>query len=235
MPFKKFAGGKEVTYSNNEPQKPTSDVEKEGLCIGSTATEADFMERKGVKSSPRLDIENALIVTMLDAKEAFLWPQMLVKDRITLEESDNADLVSALLRAMRGGDSNAAVYWLVRLFENVEQDPLRIMPILTKFASEEIGMADPHALVQAIACHQACQLMGGKECTSCLTQCVVYLSMASKSDALPRAFQSARKVIREAQNEPVPMHLRSLSSLGEHSCYLPLSLRNVTFLRFPDA
>jgi putative ATPase len=202
-----------------------------------SAAEAELAERRSTKNSPRLDIENALIINMVDAKEAFLRPEMLVKDRKAVEESDGADLISALLQAMRGGDSNAAVYWLVRVFEKVEQDPLRITPVLTKFASEEVGMADPQALVQAIACHQACQVIGGgKDCTSCLTQCVVYLSVARKSDALLRAFQSARKVIREAQNEPVPMHLRSSSSSSrEHSCYLPPSLRNFIFLRLPDA
>ena len=90
------------------------------------------------------------------------------------EENDDEDLISAMLQAMRGGHSNAAVHWLSRAFKTVKDPLRRIMITLTKFASEEIGMADPQALVQAVSCHQACELVGGKDCSSYLIQCVVY-------------------------------------------------------------
>lgn len=241
-PFKKFVGGKEVMSHaisrDREAQNLSSHVDKDVGCAGTGAVregrDRGRVDRKTV-GGDSVDInanqEMTVVVTMLDAKEALQWPPVALEK--TQEESE-IDLIAALLKSMRGGDSNAAIYWLARILEKGEES-LKIANILVNFASDEVGMADPQALVQAIACYQACQFLGMKGCSSQLSQCVVYLAMAPKSDALPKAFQSAQKVVRDGQYELVPPHLRS-ASVGPVKAfgYLPASLRNVTFLKWPE-
>lgn len=237
-PFKKIVGGKEVSSRmsrDKEAQRLNADVDKEG---SASAREGDHTERKvgigecSAKGMAQVDMETALLVTIADAREAFQLPQVLIEK--TQEESDT-DLMSVMLKTIKGGDSNAAVYWLARVLEKGEE-PLRVASALTKFASDEVGLADSQALTQAVTCHQACQLLGGKDCSSLLTQCVVYLSMAPKSDALPQAFELAQKVVQDGQNEPVPFHLRAVSTgFAKEVCYLPASLRNFIFLRWPES
>lgn len=234
-PFKKLVGGKEVTFGiskDREAQKLSSDADKEGIAA---LRERDLADREigggdfVTKNITQAEVETILVVTLLDAKEAFQWPQVAMKKT----QVSDMDLMSALQKSIRGGDSNASVYWLARVYETSEE-PLKIACSLVKFASEEIGMADPQALLQATACYQACKLLGMKDCSSNLTQCVVYLSMAPKSDAVGQAFHLAQKAIQDGQNESVPAHLRlsggSLKDLG----YLPISLRNSTFFKWPE-
>ncbi|KAI5084271.1 hypothetical protein GOP47_0000440 [Adiantum capillus-veneris] len=236
-PFKKIVGGKEVSYGVNrdkESLRMNQDVEKEGGTPTRDGIDRDPSDRK-VDSQPKVmahvDMETALVVTMVDAREAFQWPQAFIEKT---QEEGEADLMSFMVKTIKSGDSNAAVYWLARVLEKGEE-PLRIASILTRFASDEVGLADPQALMQAVTCYQACQLLGGKDCSSHLMQCVVYLAMAPKSDALPQAFQLAKKVVQDGPSEPAPLHLRSLpSGFVKELCCLPASIRNVTFLRWPD-
>lgn len=237
-PFKKIVGGKEVSYRmsrDKEAQRLSADVDKEGSASAREGPDKDLTERKvgSVECSAKgIDVETALVVTMADAREAFQWPQVLIEK--TQEESET-DLMSVMLKTIKGGDTNAAVYWLARVLEKGEE-PLSVASALTKFASDEVGLADSQALTQAVTCHQACHLLGGKDCSSHLTQCVVYLAMAPKSDALSQAFQLAQKVVQDGQNDSVPSHLRSVSSgFAKEVCYLPASLRNYTFLRWPES
>lgn len=238
-PFKKLVGGKEVTFGiskDREAQKPSSDADMEGIVALREGKERHLADRKigggdfVTKSITQAEVETILVVTLLDAKEAFQWPQVAIKKA---QEVSDMDLMSALQKSIRGGDSNASVYWLARVFETSEE-PLKIASSLMKFASEEIGMADPQALVQAAACYQACKLLGMKDCSSNLTQCVVYLSMAPKSDAVGQAFHLAQKAVQDGQNEPVPAHLRSAGGSLKDLGYLPISLRNSTFFKWPE-
>lgn len=236
-PFKKIVGGKEVSYGTSrdkEALRMNTDVEKEGGAPTREGIDRDATDRKGdfqPKGMAHVDMETALVVTMADAREAFQWPQAFIEK--TQEESE-VDLVSVMVKTIKAGDSNAAVYWLARVLEKGEE-PLKVASILTRFASDEVGLADPQALTQAVACHQACQLLDGKDCSSHLTQCVVYLSMAPKSDALPQAFQLAQKVVQDGPNELAPSHLRSSpTGFGKELCYLPGAIRNLTFLRWPE-
>ena len=92
---------------------------------------------------------------------------------------EHYNLISALHKSMRNSDPDAAVYWLARMLESGE-DPLYIARRVTRFASEDVGLADPRALELAVAAFQACHLIGMPECSVHLTQAVVYLSLAPK-------------------------------------------------------
>lgn len=121
---------------------------------------------------------------------------------------EHYNIISALHKSMRGNDPDAAVYWLGRMLEAGE-DPLYVARRLVRFASEDIGLADPNALVQAVTAFQAAHMIGMPECTVNLAQCVVYLAKAPKSNALYVAYQAVKSDIREKPNEPVPLHLRN--------------------------
>ncbi|KAF8408560.1 hypothetical protein HHK36_004623 [Tetracentron sinense] len=148
----------------------------------------------------------AAIVTLDDAKEA-LQCKHLAYDRAGEE---HYNLISALHKSMRGSDANAAIYWLARMLEGGEE-PLYIARRLIRFASEDVGLGDPSALGQAVACYQACHFLGMPECNVNLAQCVAYLALAPKSVSVYRAIEAAQKVVRESggQNEGVPLHLRN--------------------------
>ena len=121
---------------------------------------------------------------------------------------EHYNLISALHKSMRNSDPDAAVYWLARMLEAGE-DPLYVARRLTRFASEDVGLADPRALELAVAAYQACHFIGMPECTVHLTQAVVYLSLAPKSNALYMAYESAKKDALQQLAEPVPLVIRN--------------------------
>lgn len=121
---------------------------------------------------------------------------------------EHYNLISALHKSMRNSDPDAAVYWLARMLEAGE-DPLYIARRVTRFASEDVGLADPRALELAVAAYQACHLIGMPECTVHLTQAVVYLSLAPKSNALYVAYGRAKKDALTMLAEPVPLVIRN--------------------------
>lgn len=124
---------------------------------------------------------------------------------------EHYNLISALHKSMRNSDPQAAIYWLARMLEGGE-DPLYIARRLIRFASEDIGLADPSALNLAVSCYQACHFIGMPECTVNLTQIVTYFSIAPKSNALYTAYEKAKKDALEQIAEPVPLHLRNAST-----------------------
>lgn len=121
---------------------------------------------------------------------------------------EHYDLISALHKSMRNSDPDAAVYWLARMLEAGE-DPLYVARRVTRFASEDIGLADPQALQIAVAAYQACHFIGMPECTVHLTQAVVYMSLAPKSNALYMAYEHAKIDALEQLAEPVPLVIRN--------------------------
>ncbi|MFH1188264.1 MAG: replication-associated recombination protein A [bacterium] len=121
---------------------------------------------------------------------------------------EHYNIISALHKSMRGGDPDASLYWLGRMLEAGE-DPLYVARRLIRFASEDIGMADPQALVQAVAAYQAAHYIGMPECTVNLAQVVVYFAKAEKSNKLYTAYGAVRHDIKEFPNEGVPLHLRN--------------------------
>jgi putative ATPase len=121
---------------------------------------------------------------------------------------EHYNLISALHKSMRNSDPDAAVYWMYRMLDGGE-DPLYIARRLVRFASEDVGMADPQALQVAVAAYQACHFLGMPECDVHLAQAVVYLAMAPKSNALYRACLSVKEDIRRLPAEPVPLQIRN--------------------------
>ncbi len=120
---------------------------------------------------------------------------------------DHYDLASALIKSIRGSDVDAALYWLARMLEGGE-DIRFLCRRLVILASEDIGNADPQALVVAVSAMQACEFVGLPECQLTLSQTVAYLALAPKSNAATVAIGSARRDVRENQIVPVPKHLR---------------------------
>ena len=121
---------------------------------------------------------------------------------------EHYNIISALHKSMRNSDPDAAVYWMYRMLDGGE-DPLYIARRLVRFASEDVGMADSHALQVAVAAYQACHFIGMPECDVHLTHAVVYLSMAPKSNALYMACEAVKKDVRDLPAEPVPLQIRT--------------------------
>jgi putative ATPase len=121
---------------------------------------------------------------------------------------EHYNLISALHKSLRGSDPDAALYWLGRMLEAGE-DPLYIARRLIRFASEDIGMADPQALQVTVAAQQAFHFIGLPEGNLALAQAAVYLATAPKSNAIYTAYQRVQRDIREVENMPVPFHIRN--------------------------
>ena len=118
------------------------------------------------------------------------------------------DIVSALIKSIRGSDPNAAVYWLARMVEGGE-DPLFIARRLIISASEDIGLANPNALLIANACFQSVSAIGWPEGRIVLSQCAIYLAQSPKGNASYLAIKKAQEEVRNSGNLPVPLHLRN--------------------------
>jgi len=118
------------------------------------------------------------------------------------------DIVSALIKSVRGSDPDAAVYWMARMLEAGE-DVMFVARRLVISAAEDVGLADPQALQVAIAAQQAAHFVGMPEAVLPLTEAALYLALAPKSNSALTSYGAARELIEESGNEPVPMHLRN--------------------------
>ena len=121
---------------------------------------------------------------------------------------EHYNLASALIKSLRNSDANAALYWLARLIEG-GADPIFIARRLCILASEDVGLADPQAIVQTAAAAQITGLIGLPEALYPLSQATIYLAQAPKSNAVKRAYMAAAEDARETAREPVPLHLRN--------------------------
>ncbi len=121
---------------------------------------------------------------------------------------EHYNLASALIKSVRNSDVNAALYWLARLIEG-GADPMFIARRLCILASEDIGLADPNAITQAASAAQITHLIGFPEALFPLSQAVIYLARAPKSNAVKLAYSAAQQDAIETANEPVPLHLRN--------------------------
>jgi len=141
----------------------------------------------------------------LSAVEEALQHRALLYDK---SGDQHYDLISALHKSLRGSDPDAALYWLGRMIEAGE-DPLYIARRLVRFASEDVGMADPQALLIAVSAQQAVHFVGLPEGNLALAEAVVYLAVAPKSNSLYQAYSRVQQDIQHSRNEPVPLHLRN--------------------------
>ncbi len=150
-------------------------------------------DSKGVRHIKKEDLEEVL------QRKAFLYDK---------SGEEHYNLISALHKSLRGSDPDAALYWLGRMLEAGE-DPLYIARRMIRFASEDVGMADPQALQVAVSAMEAFHFIGLPEGNLALAEVAVYLATAPKSNALYTAFQGVQKDIRELENLPVPFHIRN--------------------------
>ena len=118
------------------------------------------------------------------------------------------DTISAFVKSLRGSDPDAALYWLARMIDAGE-DPLYIVRRMVILAAEDVGLADPQALVVATACQQAVHFIGMPEGFLPMAECAIYLATAPKSNSALTAYQRAIADARETRNDPVPLHLRN--------------------------
>lgn len=139
-----------------------------------------------------------------------LLSQVLQKAHLYYDKGgeEHYNIISALHKSMRGGDADAALYWLARMLEGGE-DPLYVARRLLRFASEDVGLADNFALVLANNVFDSCHKLGMPECSVHLAQLVVYLAKAEKSVAAYLAYGEAKKDVFAHGNLPVPMHIRN--------------------------
>ncbi|MCQ2458525.1 MAG: replication-associated recombination protein A [Clostridia bacterium] len=121
---------------------------------------------------------------------------------------EHYNLISALHKSMRNSDPDAAVYWLARMLEGGE-DPLYIARRVLRFAAEDVGLADPRAMEVGVAAYQACHFIGVPECNVHLTEAVLYMSLASKSNSAETAYMDARAAVEKEPDAPVPLIIRN--------------------------
>jgi putative ATPase len=118
------------------------------------------------------------------------------------------DIISAFIKSIRGSDPNAAVYWLARMIEGGE-DPKFIARRLVILASEDIGLANPNALLLATSCFQAITLIGWPESRIILSETAIYLATSPKSNSAYQAINDAQALVKETGDLPVPLHIRN--------------------------
>lgn len=191
------------------------------------------------KAGDRVVIDEALVKDALQRSH-------LVYDQAGEE---HYNIISALHKSVRGGDADAALYWLGRMLEAGE-DPLYVARRLIRMSVEDIGLADPQALTLATSVYQACHVIGMPECDVVLAECVAYLARAPKSVAVYQAYGQVKADVASTLNEPVPLHLRNaptdlMRQVGygqgykyspdfewkEEQEYLPQSLRGRKYLK----
>ncbi|KAE8290854.1 ATPase WRNIP1 [Larimichthys crocea] len=153
----------------------------------------------------------------LDGSQEILLKEVHIKEGLQRSHilydkagEEHYNCISALHKSMRGSDENASLYWLGRMLEGGE-DPLYVARRLVRFASEDVGMADPSALPQAVSAFQACHFIGMPECEVILAQCAVYLARAPKSVQIYKAYANVKACLRNHKGPlpPVPLHLRN--------------------------
>lgn len=155
-----------------------------------------------------------LVVTTINKSEIEITDDVVLKiaqQKIALYDKtgeQHYDIISAFIKSMRGSDPNAAVYWLARMIEGGE-DPKFIARRMVILASEDIGNANPTALVMAINCFNAVDVIGYPECRIILSQTAIYLATSSKSNSAYMAIESALETVRKQGDLPVPLHLRN--------------------------
>ncbi|CAA7018832.1 unnamed protein product [Microthlaspi erraticum] len=221
-------------------------------CDGDARVALNALEISATMATARAGSSGGVVAVSLDDAKEALQSKHLAYDKAG---EQHYNLISALHKSMRGGDANAAIYWLARMLEGGEE-PLYIARRLIRFASEDVGLADPCALTQAVACYQASHFLGMPECNVVLAQCTAYLALAPKSVAVYRAIGAAQKAVKDSvgQNEGVPLHLRNaptklMKELGygkeyiyppndpssaAAQSYLPPSLLHYKFLEWPE-
>ena len=151
------------------------------------------------------DLDGETVTVTREILEQCTAKKSLLYDK---DGEEHYNLISALHKSMRNSDPDAAVYWLARMLEAGE-DPLYVARRVVRFASEDVGLADPRAIEQAVAAYQACHFLGMPECNVHLTQAVIYVSLAPKSNQMETAYNKARADALTQIADPVPLVIRN--------------------------
>ena len=184
-------GDKEISVSDEL-------LERMALFSNGDARAALATLEAAVASAPAGEITEELLTDVLERK-------VVLYDK---SGEEHYNLISALHKSVRSSDPDAALYWLGRMLEGGE-DRIYILRRMVRMASEDIGLADPRALEQAVAAVDAFRLIGEPEGDLVLAQVAVYLAIAPKSDAVYRALGNVKKDVRNSMADPVPMQLRN--------------------------
>ncbi len=182
------------------PAKAASHLIK--MAKGDARIALNALEMAALTTPP--DAQGKRHILLATVEDAIQHPALLY-DRAG---DQHYDLISALHKSLRGSDPDASLYWLARMLEAGE-DPLFIARRLVRAASEDIGMADPQALVVAMAAQQAVHFIGMPEGNLALAEAVVYLATAPKSNSLYTAYSRVQKDIKQGAPDSVPLHLRN--------------------------
>ena len=196
---------KERGFGNLKIKIEKKDIELLAELAGGDARTALNSLDLAVKAKSKIKTE--VKITKEDIKEA-LQKTHLVFDK---KGEEFYNLISALHKSMRGSDANAAIYWLARMLEG-GADPLYIARRVLRFASEDIGMANSEAMIQANAAYDACHKIGYPECSVHLAQAVVYCAKSTKSNMLYAAYEQAKVDAMATSNLGVPIHLRNATT-----------------------
>lgn len=184
--------------------------------------------------------KNNQININLDIAEEAIQQKFVRYDK---DADGHFDAISALHKSIRASDVNAALHYLARMIEAGE-DPLYIVRRLIRLASEDIGLADPNALVQAIACKETIAFIGMPEASDALAQCVIYLSRAPKSRAVDDAYTLAINDVKNKRLDPIPLDIRNaptklMKDFGfgkgyqtyDKNSHLPNNIKNTRYWR----
>jgi putative ATPase len=213
--------------------EPLGEADLSELLGRALADEEHGLGQAGVDADPAALLQIARVADG-DARRALNTLEMIVEQlvrdgqsRLTLEAvsrvvdratllydksgEEHYNVVSALIKSMRGSDPDAAIYWAMRMLE-AGDDPLFLLRRLMIFASEDVGNADPRALQVAVAADQAFRRMGMPEGLYPIAQAVLFLAVAPKSNSVGKAFTAARQAIRDRGSLPVPMKLRNAAT-----------------------
>ncbi len=153
-----------------------------------------------------LSLDEGAVITATEI-EAFARERRI---RYDADEDEHYDTISAFIKSCRGGDPDAAMYWLTKMLAGGE-DPRFIARRLVILASEDIGLADPNALPLAVAAHHACEFVGLPEAELTLAHATLHIACAPKSNSATLALAAAHRALKERPVQPVPLHLRDKS------------------------
>ena len=171
------------------------------LCEGDARDAYNALEIAILSTKPQ---KNIIYIDLPVAEEAI--QQKFI--RYDKGSDGHFDAISALHKSLRSSDVDASLHYLSKMIEAGE-DPLYIVRRLVRFASEDVGLADPDALTQAIACQQAVHFIGLPEANLAMAQCVIYLALAPKSRAIDNAYSAAADDVRNQRLDPIPLKVRN--------------------------
>ncbi|MBR2742491.1 MAG: replication-associated recombination protein A [Clostridia bacterium] len=191
----------------HELEKQTVDIEERALRMIARFANGDARTALSTFEMAVLngDLHGDTVTVSIETVEECTSRKALLYDK---DGEEHYNIISALHKSMRNSDPDAAVYWLARMLEAGE-DPLYVARRVVRFASEDVGLSDPRALEIAVAAYQACHFIGMPECSVHLTEAVIYMSLAPKSNAMDVAYHLAKTDALETISDPVPLVIRN--------------------------